>query len=112
MAIDVRSITPAQRARILATTEGHFADLKAHEIAPAKLTNTLSAFANADGGELHIGIAEDKKDGGRNWNGFAIQKPLTGISRPSRLFFLWAVIFRTHSFRAKVTQVWFFKLLF
>jgi ATP-dependent DNA helicase RecG len=60
MAISVERITKEQAAKLLALEEGHFADLKAVEIQPAKLTQTLSAFANADGGELYVGIAEMK----------------------------------------------------
>jgi ATP-dependent DNA helicase RecG len=43
---------------VLSYTEGHFLDLKAEEIKPSKLTKAISAFANADGGELYVGIAE------------------------------------------------------
>jgi ATP-dependent DNA helicase RecG len=78
VSISVKGITPAQRARILATTESHFADVKAREIAPAKLTKTVSAFANADGGELHIGVAEDKAKGTLTWNGFADPEAANG----------------------------------
>jgi len=38
--------------------EGQFADVKAKEIAPSKLSKTISAFANSDGGDLYIGISE------------------------------------------------------
>lgn len=41
--------------------EGHFADVKAREIAPAKLTKTISAFANTAGGDIYIGIAEEDR---------------------------------------------------
>ncbi len=57
-------------AQILALEEGHFGDLKAVEIGPSKLTRTLSAFANAEGGDLYIGIDEDKAQGTRRWRGF------------------------------------------
>lgn len=52
--------------KLLAMDEGHFSDLKAIEIAPGKLTKAIAAFANAEGGELFIGI----DDSPRKWRGF------------------------------------------
>lgn len=72
MAVEVYEITDKQRNQILSHTEGHFLDLKAKEILPSKLTKTISAFANADGGELFIGIAESGVVGiSHRWDGFA-----------------------------------------
>ena len=56
--IDTEKISDAQRLKILGYQEGHFGDLKAKEIAPSKLSRSVSAFANATGGELFIGIEE------------------------------------------------------
>ncbi len=72
MPIESVPITVEQRDQILATGEGHFADLKASDIAPSKLTRTVSAFSNASGGELYIGIDEDELSGRktRSWRGF------------------------------------------
>lgn len=78
MALSIQAVTHTQRERILALVEGHFADLKAKEIAPAKLTKTVSAFANADGGEVYIGVAEDKTTGQRTWEGFADPEAANG----------------------------------
>lgn len=66
-------ITPDQARTILATEESHFLDLKAMDIKPAKLTESVAAFANASGGEVYIGIDEREKDGlkSRTWRGFA-----------------------------------------
>lgn len=50
------------------TEEGHFHDFKSKRISAPKLSRGISAFANADGGELYIGI-EDPKNGW-NWDGF------------------------------------------
>ena len=74
MPIETVDITPEQVHQILAITESHFHDLKSISIKPSKLTETLSAFANASGGELYLGIDEkiNKKTGAktRHWRGF------------------------------------------
>lgn len=72
MSISTVTITPEQGRRILAMDEGHFVDLKAIDITPAKLTRTLSAFANASGGELYVGIDEREDSDGKKrfWRGF------------------------------------------
>ncbi len=55
---------------VLSTEESHFADIKSKDISPAKLTRTVSAFANAEGGEIFLGIDEDLRLGLRSWRGF------------------------------------------
>lgn len=69
--ISTTKITTEEASRILTLQEGHFGDLKAIEVAPSKLCRALSAFANADGGELFVGIDEDKATQIREWRGFA-----------------------------------------
>lgn len=71
MPVDISEITDAQLDQIFSFTEGHFLDLKAKEIKPSKLTQAISAFANADGGELYIGITETPIGQPHIWNGFA-----------------------------------------
>jgi ATP-dependent DNA helicase RecG len=78
MAIDVERITVEQASKIIATEEGQFADVKAIEITPAKLTRTISAFANTDGGELYVGIGEDGDRKARTWAGFEDQEAANG----------------------------------
>ena len=58
MPIPITVISDRQLQEVLSYTEGHFCDVKAKEIKPSKLTKAISAFANADGGEVYIGIAE------------------------------------------------------
>lgn len=65
MPIATVEITDAQRDRMLAFEEGHFLDFKSRDIQPAKLSRSVSALANADGGELYIGITNERK-----WDGF------------------------------------------
>lgn len=71
MPIVTLTVTENEVLKTLKLEEGHFVDLKAIEISPAKLTKALSAFANPDGGELFIGIEEDKGNNSRKWRGFA-----------------------------------------
>ena len=55
---------------MLAPSEGHFLDFKAIALSPAKLTRSISAFANSDGGEILLGVAQASGGGGKNWDGF------------------------------------------
>lgn len=66
-------ITEAQADLVTRMEEGQFSDVKATAISPSKLSNTISAFANTDGGELYIGISEQILGGNvkqRAWSGF------------------------------------------
>lgn len=66
-------ISKEERDRVLSVEEDHFSDLKAKEIAPSKLSQSVSAFANAAGGEIFVGVCE-KRNGAtkeRTWAGFS-----------------------------------------
>jgi ATP-dependent DNA helicase RecG len=79
--VNVADISIDQRDLILALPEGHFHDLKSKDIAPGKLTKTISGFANAAGGELYVGIDERAGPGGakiRSWRGFADPEEANG----------------------------------
>lgn len=78
MTIETIAIPSSSLGRVLDLEEGHFADLKAIDVSPAKLTCSLSAFANADGGELYVGIDEDRDKRTRIWRGFASQESANG----------------------------------
>lgn len=78
--VRVATLTEKEKAKLLDTQEGHFVDFKSIDIRPAKLTETLSAFSNADGGELYVGI-DEVKDGTsrlRVWRGFHSQEAANG----------------------------------
>jgi ATP-dependent DNA helicase RecG len=77
--VDVIPVTEQEAQKILAIPEGHFCDLKAIEIKPAKLTRSLLAFANAEGGELFIGIDEVRTTNTRSWRGFARPEDANGF---------------------------------
>ncbi|MBZ0148096.1 MAG: putative DNA binding domain-containing protein [Pseudorhodoplanes sp.] len=63
--------------RLKNVAESQFVDVKAKEIAPSKLSRSISAFCNADGGVLIVGIQEH--DHRRKWNGFAKQEDANGL---------------------------------
>lgn len=76
--MNIRDIDTQDADVILAYDETHFRDLKAKDIAPGKLSQTLSAFANTAGGEVFIGIAE-RTDGTRAWEGFDNPEAANGL---------------------------------
>ncbi len=67
------AIDQAEADRLMQIEEGEYSDVKSILIAPGKLTHTISAFANTDGGDLYIGIREQMLGGNvktREWAGF------------------------------------------
>lgn len=80
MSIEVAKITDNQFNQILQNQESHFLDLKAVDIQPAKLSKFISGFANADGGEIYIGIDEVNMGSSktRYWRGFTDQESANG----------------------------------
>lgn len=56
--------------RLFEFEENYFIDFKAKEIAGSKLSHTISAFANASGGEIYVGIREERELKIKHWEGF------------------------------------------
>lgn len=65
--------------RLFARSESHFLDFKAAAIAPGKLARSISAMANADGGELLVGIDEPSIGGPKSWHGFESIEGANGL---------------------------------
>ena len=80
MSIEVVKITSDQLNKLLQAQEGHFLDLKSVDIQPAKVSKFISGFANANGGEIYIGIDEDTTESQKKrfWRGFADQESANG----------------------------------
>ncbi|MFJ4066796.1 ATP-binding protein [Pseudomonas sp. NPDC089996] len=76
--MDVTKISQEEIVSLLVLDEDHFNDVKSKRIAPAKLQETLVAFANSDGGDLYVGI-EDKAEKGERIVGFQEPEEANGI---------------------------------
>jgi ATP-dependent DNA helicase RecG len=74
--MQVVEVTKEQAQRLIQSQEGHFLDFKSTQIQPGKLTKSLSAFVNADGGDLYVGIAQDGS--AMKWLGFDTQEDANG----------------------------------
>ncbi|WP_218824196.1 ATP-binding protein [Achromobacter xylosoxidans] len=81
MKLPEKSVTSEAVRELLAIKESHFVDLKSAQISPAKLTKTISAFANTSGGEIYVGIEEVEGNSGteRMWNGYADFEAANGV---------------------------------
>lgn len=72
--METYKISGSESSILLNLNEGHFADIKSIDIKPSKLTKSISAFANAEGGELYVGI----EDNPREWIGFENDEAANG----------------------------------
>lgn len=79
--MELISISKDEAEDLLKLSENHFRDFKAKAIAPAKLTQSVSAFANSAGGEIYIGVAErpERSERIREWDGFDDQEAANAI---------------------------------
>lgn len=78
MPIKVNKINTEQADKIRLIEENQFGDVKGKDIAPRDLTTHISAFANADGGDLYIGITNKE----RLWIGFENIEAANGHLQP------------------------------
>ncbi|HEY0296581.1 MAG TPA: RNA-binding domain-containing protein [Bordetella sp.] len=60
--MQVREISIADALSLSKQPEGHFYDRKAAQVKGVKLQKIVCAFANADGGDVYVGIADDKDE--------------------------------------------------
>ncbi len=77
----VHRITEAEALELATRAEDHFFDRKAVQLTGAKLQRIIVAFANADGGEVAVGIADDKDepDPVKRWSGNATVEEFNGL---------------------------------
>lgn len=76
-----RDIAEDEALAISSRAESHFFDRKACGIKGAKVQKLAVAFANADGGEFVLGVADDKDepDPSKRWDGFSTLEDMNGL---------------------------------
>ena len=82
-----RQLPHPEVTALLSQQESHFLDFKDVRITPGKLSKGVSAFANASGGELFVGISElEEADGQKKLSGpdSTIRNPPMVYFRPSK----------------------------
>lgn len=72
-AIEEFEVTDEQAAAVSDVVEDHFHDKKSARISAASISKTVSAFANADGGEIYLGVEDDG-----SWDGFEDHEAANG----------------------------------
>ena len=63
--METRNANKNEATILLEEKEDHFLDFKSGSIAPNKLQESFVAFANSDGGDLYVGIEDEKFCGDR-----------------------------------------------
>lgn len=81
MIYPVYEIDDEQAIVIINKEENYLNDVKAIEIKPAKLSETVSAFSNSIGGDIYVGVDEDKANNTRVWRGFNTPEDANAIAQ-------------------------------
>lgn len=81
MEYPIYEIDDEQANAIIKKEENYLNDVKAIEIKPSKLSETVSAFSNSIGGDIYIGIDEDKNKNTRSWRGFNTPEDANAIAQ-------------------------------
>lgn len=70
MNYQVQLLSEGEVIQLFAIEENHFNDFKAKDITGKKFSKSVSAFANASGGDIYIGIREENDTKIKHWEGF------------------------------------------
>lgn len=70
MSFEERILSEKDIISLFKIEENHFNDFKSRDIEGKKLSRTISAFANASGGDVYLGIREENDTKVKHWEGF------------------------------------------
>lgn len=81
MEIVKKNISIEDADKIIEKEESHFYDFKSKEVSGAKIQKIAVAFANADGGEVFVGIKDIKDEtiASKRWDGMASMEEYNSI---------------------------------
>lgn len=81
MDVTVRELSADEVTHLLKTEESHFLDFKSVDVSPQSVSKAVSAFANASGGEVFIGVDDKMGPAGqeREWRGFSNQEAANAL---------------------------------
>lgn len=114
MGFDERTLSEKDLISLFAIEENHFNDFKSKDIDGKKLSRTISAFANASGGDVYLGIREENNTKIKHWEGFKSIEDANGfIQMLSNLLIMtnnYEVIFLKHpELKTYILQITIFK---
>lgn len=67
----VEQLSEGNVVQLFNIEEDHFNEFKAKEVSGKKLSKCISAFANASGGDIYVGIREETDTKIKHWEGYA-----------------------------------------
>lgn len=70
MSFDSKVLSDADIKIIFEIEEDHFNEFKAKSVSGKGFSKAVSAFANASGGDIYLGIREERKTKIKHWEGF------------------------------------------
>lgn len=70
MSYQKEDLTDDQVMQLFEIEEDHFNDYKAKNISGKGFSKIVSAFANASGGDIYVGIREESGTKRKHWEGF------------------------------------------
>lgn len=71
MSYSTELLTEEKLVQLFQIEEDHFNDFKAKDITGKKFSKIISAFANASGGDIYLGIREENETKIKHWEEFA-----------------------------------------
>lgn len=70
MSYRAEGLTEEKVSQLFQIEENHFNDFKSKDVSGKKLSKSISAFANASGGDIYVGIREENDTKIKHWEGF------------------------------------------